>query len=322
MRYWSGRNLRELPDGGVARRGGAAIGDRGACRRDDYDHEAIGDAISSLFDAYVHRRPAEVDPGGAFAGLKDSSLEALDPLLELLERCGNRSCIRRVGRDAALRVCREWRPDLILMDFFLSPPDRTTGASTRKEELADRKSSIDLLKSILQLDGGVTPAVILMSSEDVQGRAQRYRSRLEGKVTALRYGFLNKKWIRRAGDGLIAVGDAADVLMETAGSFEFGRTLEAALGQWKLRRRGGTHGALQGAARSRREGLRILAALPPIRGRRAIRRLPGVVLGRVTAGSCRRTRWSGIRKEFARLNDKEADGGDRGCSPSSIPADR
>ena len=199
----------------------------------DYDHEAIGDAISSLFNAYVHRRPAEVDPGGEFAGLKGSSLEALDPLLELLEHCGDRSCIRRVGRDAALRVCREWRPDLILMDFFLSPPDRTTGASTRKEELADRKSSINLLKSILQLDGGVTPAVILMSSEDVQGRAQRYRSSLEGRVTALRFGFLNKNWIRRAGDGLVAVGDAADVLMETSGSFEFGRTLEAALRHWK-----------------------------------------------------------------------------------------
>ena len=199
----------------------------------EHDHESIDDAISSLFDTYIHRRTAEVDPGGQFSRLKDSSLEGLDPLLELLERCGDQSCIRRVGEDAALRVCRELRPDLVLMDFFLSPPERTTGASTRKEELADRKSSIDLLKNILQVDDGVTPAVILMSSEDVQGRAQRYRSSLEGKVTALRFGFLNKNWIQRAGDGLIAVGDAADVLMETSGSFEFGRILEAALRRWK-----------------------------------------------------------------------------------------
>ena len=53
-------------------------------------------------------------------------------------------------------------------------------------------------------------------------------------MTALRYGFLNKNWIRQADDGLIAVGDAADVLMETSGSFEFGQTLEAALRRWKL----------------------------------------------------------------------------------------
>ena len=200
----------------------------------ELDHEAIGDAISSLFDAYIDRRTADVDPGGQFSRLKNSSLEGLDPLLELLECCGDQLCIRRVGKDAALSVCRELRPDLILMDFFLSPPNRTTGASTRKEELADRKSSIDLLKRILQIDGGMTPAVILMSSEDVQERAQRYRSSLEGKVTALRFGFLSKKWIRQSDDGLIALGDAADVLIDTSGSFEFGRTLEAALRQWKL----------------------------------------------------------------------------------------
>ena len=198
----------------------------------EFDHEAIGHATSSLFNSYIHRRTSEVDPGGEFARLKGSALEALDPLLELLEGCGDRLFVRRVGKDAALSVCRELSPDLILMDFFLSPRDRAR-ASTRKEELADRRSSIDLLKSILQVDGGVIPAVILMSSEDVQGRAQRYRSSLEGRVTALRFGFLNKTWIRQSGDGLIAVGDAADVLMETSGSFEFGRTLEAALRRWK-----------------------------------------------------------------------------------------
>ena len=198
----------------------------------EFEHEAIGDAISSLFDAYLHRRTAEVDPGGEFARVKHSALEALDPLLELLKGCGNGLCVRRVGEDTALRVFTKFSPDLILMDFFLSPRDRTR-ASTRKEELADRRSSVDLLKRILQVDGAVIPAVILMSSEDVRGRAQRYRSSLEGKVTALRFGFLNKNWIRQSGDELIAVGDAADVLMETSGSFEFGRTLEAALRRWK-----------------------------------------------------------------------------------------
>ena len=204
-----------------------------ALMESEFDQEAISAAISSLFDAYnLHRRPGEVDPGDEFARLKDSALETLDPLIELLECCGDSLCIRRVGKDAALRVCGELRPDFILMDFFMSPPDRTR-ASTEEEELADRTSSIDLLRNILQVDGGVTPAVILMSSEDVQGRAQQYRGSLEGRVTALRFGFLNKNWIWRAGGGLMAGGNAADVLMETSGSFEFGRTLEAALRQWK-----------------------------------------------------------------------------------------
>ncbi len=198
----------------------------------ELDHEAIGAAISSLFDAYLEQRTTDVDPGGEFAKLRDSSLDALDPLLELLERCRGTRCVRRAGMNAALRVCRELSPDLILMDFFLSPPERTTGASTTKEEFADRKVSIELLKSILT-DGGLSPAVILMSSANVKGRAQRYRGRLEGRVTSLRFGFLHKNWIRRSGGELVALGEAADVLMDTSGSLEFGRTLESALRRWK-----------------------------------------------------------------------------------------
>ena len=197
------------------------------------DHGAVRDAVSALFDTYVHQPRAEVDPGGVFGRLKDLPLRALDPLLELLGRCGDSVSVRRAGTDAALRVRKDLKPDLILMDFFLSPPDRSTGASTRKEQLADRKSSIALLTRILQVDDGVEPAVILMSSGEVEDRAQRYFDRLEGRVTALRFGFLNKTWIQRAGGDVVAVDRAADVLADTSGSLGFGRTLEAALRQWR-----------------------------------------------------------------------------------------
>ena len=40
----------------------------------EFDHEAIGDAMASLFDAYLHhQRTEEVDPGGEFARLKQSA---------------------------------------------------------------------------------------------------------------------------------------------------------------------------------------------------------------------------------------------------------
>ena len=205
-----------------------------ALMESDFGHQAINEAICVLFDAYIDRRTAEVDPGGEFSRLKDVRLEILDPLLELFGRCGDGLTIRRVGEEVALEVSRELNPDIILMDFFLSPPDRPTEVSTRRgEQRADRETSIRLLRRILQDVGGVTPAVILLSSEDVQRRARRYLDSLEGKVTALRFGFLNKNWIRRVGDELMAVGDAADVLMETSGGFQFGRTLETALLGWK-----------------------------------------------------------------------------------------
>lgn len=204
-----------------------------ALEEGEFDHEAVFEAISSLFEVYRRRRVADLDPYGQFARLKKLSLESLDPLLELLGRCGEGLCIRPVGKDAALSVSREWSPDLILMDYFLSPADSTAGALTTEQADAATKSSIDLLRSILKESKEVPPAVILMSSQDVGARAQWYRSSLDGKVIALRFGFLNKKWIRGEGGALIAEGYAADVLMETSGSFDFGRTLETALGQWK-----------------------------------------------------------------------------------------
>ena len=73
-----------------------------------------------------------------------------------------------------------------------------------------------------------------MSSQDVAGRKQAYLHRLEDRVMALRFGFLLKGWVQGRGQDLTASGDAADVLMDTSGSFEFGRVLEAALKVWKV----------------------------------------------------------------------------------------
>ena len=285
----------------------------------DFDHEAISDTISKLFDAYLRQRTAEVDPGGEFARTKRLRLETLDPLLELLGRCGDGVNIRQVGKDSALAVFRELKPDIILMDFFLSPPDRPTGASTRTEQRADRQSSIRLLKSILQIDGGVTPAVILLSSEDVQERAQRYRSSLEGRVTALRFGFLNKNWIRRAADELIAEGNAADVLMETSGSFHFARTLEAALQQWKR----GAEAGLEGLYSELRElDLKDFAYLLRFRlyeeGEPFADYLEWFLGESVRAAVDDKVEWNA--EEFSRLNDRQLTNEIEGAH--SVPSSR
>lgn len=199
----------------------------------DFDHEAVSRAIATLYSTYVDTRAAAVDPGGEFTGQKGPALEALDPLVELLGRCADAAQIRKVGKGEAARAYREQASDLILMDFFLSPPERSVRAATRGESDADRNRSINLLKRILGDDPVATPSVILMSSEDVGDRTQAYRGRLEGRVTAFRFGFLYKEWINGDGNLLTASGQAADVLMDTSRSFEFGRTLESALQRWK-----------------------------------------------------------------------------------------
>ncbi len=204
-----------------------------ALEGNDFDDEAVSRAISTLYSTYINTRVAAVDPGGEFAAQKGSALVALDPLVELLGRCNDAVEVRRIGRGEALRVYRKQRSELILMDFFLSPAKRTARAATKGESDGDRERSISLLNAILSDDPNATPAVILMSSANVGERTEAYRRRLEGRVTALRFGFLNKKWVHGEGDQLSASGEAADVLVETSGSFEFGRALESALRRWK-----------------------------------------------------------------------------------------
>lgn len=199
----------------------------------EFDDEAVTTAMSSLYSAYVDTREAELDPGDRFADLKGSTLEALDPLVELLGRCGEAARIRKVGKLNALAEYKKLKPHMIFMDFFLSPPERAARAISKDQADADRARSISLLKRILRDNAEATPAVVLMSSETVRNRAPAYRSSLKGRVTALRFGFLDKKWIGGAGDHLNASGEAADVLIDTSGSFEFGQTLEVALLQWK-----------------------------------------------------------------------------------------
>lgn len=205
----------------------------------DLDDEAIAKARSSLYSTYVETRSPVVDPGGEFEGLKGAALEALDPLTQLLQRCTDRENIARVGTTDALRAYRDLKPDLILMDFYLSPPQRTARASTKGQSDGDRARSIRSLESMLSAGADATPAVVLMSSEQVATLAQAYRRRLRGRVTALRFGFLNKSWVGGSGSELSASGDAADVLMDASGSLEFGRVLESALGRWEAGARAG-----------------------------------------------------------------------------------
>ncbi|MDD9981068.1 MAG: hypothetical protein OXU81_06880 [Gammaproteobacteria bacterium] len=199
----------------------------------EWDDEAIAHAMARLYRVFVDTRTGAVDPGDRFADTKGAALEALDPVWELLRRCGDADDIQTVGTgEAAIAACRELRPELIVMDFFVSPPERSARGVTKGQTDGDRGRSIALLRRLLS-ENGTAPAVVLMSSEEVAERTEAYRGRLEGRVMALRFGYLHKGWVQGVGQALSASGDAADVLGDTAASFAFGRTLETALGTWK-----------------------------------------------------------------------------------------
>lgn len=220
-----------------------------ALNRSDLENSAISRAAAGLYHVFVDGRAASVDPGGVFDMTKAPALGALDPLVELLRRCQDEPTVVRTGKNDALATARDLQPDLIFMDFILAPPGQTVSDIADDPWSAGGTSSITLLTSILSARPDNVPAVVLMSSEDVANHKAAYFRHLEGQVMGLRFGFLHKGWVTGCGQELTASGDAADVLMDTSGSVEFGRALESALKAWKC----GAEKALQQLHRELRE---------------------------------------------------------------------
>ena len=203
-----------------------------ALEQDDLSNEAVEDVIDTLYLAYRADRDGFFDPDNQFSNIKGGALDALSPLMALLEGCGGEVEVVEAGRGDALEKFRHQRPDMILMDFYIGPPTRMPRTETATTNQYDRKLSINLLKTLLSEGEGPAPAVVLISSQDIEGKVEKYRAHLDGKTMALRFGYLHKSWIFRNDDALEANGEAADTLIEISASLGFARSLEAALSHW------------------------------------------------------------------------------------------
>ena len=180
-----------------------------------------------------------VDPGGVFAAEKGIALNVLDPLLELPAPvvAMKRKSRRSVQVDAAIGVYRDLKTRSNLHGF-LHQPARENHLKTlhRDKSTAIENDRSSFSYRCCPIDMNTDPAVV----SDIFGGCSRiakraYLGRLDDRVMALRFGYLHKGWDRACtGRELTASGDAADVLIDTSGGFEFNRTLEAALKTWKM----------------------------------------------------------------------------------------
>lgn len=208
---------------------------REAALGDEADAEALIHAISTLYRMFVATREARFDPGAQFQTLKGATLDLLEPLTELLRGCGEHVDIRCAGLENGELVFREQQPQLVFLDFYLSA-ETASGAGDKRQLGAARQQSIDLLSRLLDKPGGEDPAIILMSSESVKKRAENFRLAVEakgGNVIAVRFGFLQKDWVRQDGDAIAVANEAADTLLDTSQGFVFGQVLQQALIKWK-----------------------------------------------------------------------------------------
>jgi hypothetical protein len=218
-----------------------------AVNADDAESEELAAANAALYVKFVETREARFDPGGRFETVKGATLDILEPLVALLHKCGNDISVVRAGLGDGEAQFADFNPQVVFLDYYLSSEGVGEGLTTAVKKKA-RKTSIRLLNRLLASQPEEEPAIVLMSSEQVKERAQRFRQsveRLGNNVLAVRFRFLQKGWVSKDGANLKIDNQAADALLDTSQGYVFGQVLHRALKEWK----GGAENALKAVLR-------------------------------------------------------------------------
>ena len=198
----------------------------------EYDTDAVQNAYRAVYRAYVGGRNPKVDLDDYFKDRKEAALEKLDGIVALLSKCEELQ-VEVAGNDTAEETFRTFHPHVLFMDYYLSLSDRQEKNPSQTTKNSDEMRSIKLVGKLLEKARGSGPSVILMSSEDIDDRGGSYRADLEGAVLALRFGFLHKDGVSIEGKALSIDGRAADILLDTAQGFGFGKDIQLALSKWR-----------------------------------------------------------------------------------------
>lgn len=227
-----GKRTRLVPDALLkAETAMQAIDDLG---EGSYDTDAVNAAYAAVYRAWVQGRNDNIDLNGYFAETKSSALEKLDGLVTLLGKCEDLQ-VELAGGLAAEATFKSFKPHILFMDYYLSRADKADPAKGEVNERSDELRSIELVKKLLTQAKarGSVPSVVLMSSRDIEDEGGAYRAELDGAILALRFGFLHKDGVSIAKESVTIAPDAADLLLDTAQSFRFGKDIEEALAVWR-----------------------------------------------------------------------------------------
>lgn len=208
-------------------------GAKRAIEDSDYNADDLVELVSALYDRFFTTADEKFNPDGIF-GTQVPNINHLRPILTLLGKCEPKLEIQRIGSNPELLAGVNKDTHLIFIDFYL---DRgVVNDSDANAKRAAKKISLDRVKELLRSQGDKAASVILMSYQDVESEADKFREDIvEGKkslVFASRFGFLKKTELEIK-DGAVTLQDAAaDTLMDIFQSYEFGRATHAALEAW------------------------------------------------------------------------------------------
>lgn len=204
----------------------AAIAD---IRATEHDSEHVAAALEKLYDCYVETGDSKFDPAGMFARTRGPNLGFLRPLLALLRACESLT-LRRFGSQTPAVGDAEM-PDLVLVDLYLNPAIAPVVEPENGEAQAAAELSLARVRPLLKND----PSVILMSSHGEKGKqeAESYRSKLNDRIYASRFGFVDKGQIQKHPEQGLSVEDAArDTLLDIFQNYKFGKALSEAMTRW------------------------------------------------------------------------------------------
>ena len=199
----------------------------------DYKRDSAWQVVAAIYLAFVASQEDRFDPGGHFRTVKGAGLDALGPIVALIRKCGDKVAVELAGLQNGEAAFGQLKPDVLFLDYFLSPDVPVTGKVSKGTQTAARAESIALLTRILEAGGN--PAVVLLSSHDKSRDVAAYR-RSPGldKILAIRFRFLKKQWVKVGRrDTLTITHDAADALLDTTQGYRFGGVLQQALTEWR-----------------------------------------------------------------------------------------
>ena len=216
------RDIAQVDDGVWAK----AIAD---IRSGESDSDSVSEVLEKLYEKYIDAGEVTFDPAGVFSRKRDANLAYLRPLLKLLRSCES-LVIHRFG-SATPTVGADEMPDLVFVDLFLNPAISPIDEPTVGDARTAVDLSLDRVRPLLKKD----PAIILMSSHGVRGQqeAESYRARLNDRVYASRFAFVEKGQVQiQAEHGLRIEGAARDALLDIFQTYRFGKALSVSMTRW------------------------------------------------------------------------------------------
>ena len=198
------------------------------------DSDALMKVYRTLYEEFVRTGEERFDLGERFSTYKGSALNDLRPLCALLHKCGDGMTVHTAGLEDGVELYSKFPPHILFLDYYLES-DVSSGGSADQDKFGARQASLDFLRNVVaDADENSIPAIVLMSSQQIDD-VHQYRHEVKGKqIMSLRFQYMNKKWIRQDDDAEIIIDHlATDVLLDISQGYIFGRLLQQALTQWK-----------------------------------------------------------------------------------------